>query len=84
MDENKKMKLEKKRVKMGIKSTEEVIKNQESHISRLKYIIQEAKSEKMRQEKDLEMVINERDILGTQLIKRDHELQILYEKIKLS
>jgi len=38
----------------------------------------------MRQEKDLEMVINERDILGTQLIKRDHELQILYEKIKLS
>jgi hypothetical protein len=27
VDENKKMKLEKKRVKMGIKSTEEVIKN---------------------------------------------------------
>lgn len=30
------------------------------------------------------MVINERDILGTQLIKRNHELNILYEKIKLS
>lgn len=30
------------------------------------------------------MVINERDILGTQLIKRNRELDILYEKIKLS
>lgn len=30
------------------------------------------------------MVINERDILGTQLIKRNHELNVLYEKIKLS
>lgn len=29
------------------------------------------------------MVIHERDILGTQLIKRDEELQILYEKIKI-
>ena len=30
------------------------------------------------------MVINERDILGTQLIKRNQELNVLYEKIKLS
>ena len=29
------------------------------------------------------MVINERDILGTQLIKRDEELHLLYEKIKI-
>ena len=29
------------------------------------------------------MVINERDILGTQLIKRDEELSLLYEKIKI-
>jgi hypothetical protein len=38
-EENRKTKLEKDRVKKAIKSTEEVIKNQESHISRLKYII---------------------------------------------
>jgi chromosome segregation ATPase len=71
-------------VKKAIRSTEEVIKNQENHISRLKYIIQEAKTEKARQEKDYEMVVNERDILGTQLIKRNQELAVLYEKIKLS
>jgi predicted RNase H-like nuclease (RuvC/YqgF family) len=29
------------------------------------------------------MVINERDILGTQLIKRDEEVDLLYEKIKI-
>lgn len=29
------------------------------------------------------MVVAERDILGTQLIKRDEELQLLYEKIKI-
>ncbi len=30
------------------------------------------------------MVRNQRDILGTQLIKRNQELAVLYEKIKLS
>jgi hypothetical protein len=29
------------------------------------------------------MVINERDILGTQLIKRDEEVNLLFEKIKI-
>ena len=30
------------------------------------------------------MVVNERDILGTQLIKRNQELSVLYEKIKIA
>ena len=29
------------------------------------------------------MVLNERDILGNQLIKRNDELSVLYEKIKI-
>ena len=33
--------------------------------------------------KDYQMVINERDILGTQLIRRNDELALLYEKIKI-
>ena len=60
-----------------------MIKTQESDIARLKYVISEAESEKQKQRKDYEMVINERDILGTQLIKRNEELSILYEKIKI-
>lgn len=50
----------------------------------MKKIIQEAKSQKAKQQKDYDMVRNERDILGTQLIKRNQELAVLYEKIKLS
>ena len=62
---------------------DELIKTQENDIGRLKYVISEAESEKQKQKKDYEMVINERDILGTQLIKRNEELALLYEKIKI-
>ena len=60
-----------------------MIKTQEADIARLKYVISEAESEKQKQRKDFEMVINERDILGTQLIKRNEEVELLYEKIKI-
>lgn len=60
-----------------------MIKTQENDIARLKYVISEAEQEQQKQKKDYEMVINERDILGTQLIKRDEELALLYEKIKI-
>lgn len=82
--ENVKIKADKNRAKAQIQSNEEVIKNQENHINHMKKIIQSAKQQKSKQQKDYDMVRNERDILGTQLIKRNHELSILYEKIKLS
>ncbi|CAD8044098.1 unnamed protein product [Paramecium primaurelia] len=83
-EENAKIEQDKAKVEKNIKADEDLIKNQESHISRLKNIIQGAQTEKQRQQKDYEMVVNERDILGTQLIKRNQELQVLYEKIKLN
>ena len=70
-------------IQKQINSSDLMIKTQESDISRLKYVITEAEAEKQKQRKDYEMVINERDILGTQLIKRDEELLLLYEKIKI-
>ena len=60
-----------------------MIKMQDNDIARLKYVISEAEAEKQKQKKDYEMVVAERDILGNQLIKRDEELQLLYEKIKI-
>jgi len=71
------------KINRNIESSEEMIKTQEADISRLKYVISEAVNEKAKQKKDYEMVINERDILGTQLIKRNEELALLYEKIKI-
>jgi chromosome segregation ATPase len=82
--ENVKIKADKNRARAMIQSNEEVIKNQENHINHMKKIIQAAKQQKAKQQKDYDMVRNERDILGTQLIKRNQELAILYEKIKLS
>lgn len=71
------------KIQKQITSCDNMIKTQESDISRLKFVITEAEQEKQKQKKDYEMVINERDILGTQLIKRNEELQVLYEKIKI-
>lgn len=72
-----------KKISDNIAASEKMIKTQDADIARLKYVILEAEAEKQKQRKDYEMVINERDILGTQLIKRNEELQLLYEKIKI-
>lgn len=55
----------------------------ESEISKLTFIIKEAHEEHEKLKKDYQNVINERDILGTQLIRRNDELALLYEKIKI-
>lgn len=81
--ENQDLESEIKKKEGYIKSLDQMIKTQEADIGRLKYVITEAEAEKQKQRKDYEMVINERDILGTQLIKRQEELQLLYEKIKI-
>merc|ERR1711881_204826 len=39
--------------------------------------------ERQNQKKEFEGVISERDILGTQLIRRNDELALLYEKVKI-
>ena len=38
--------------------------------------------EALSQRKEYDQVINERDILGTQLIRRNDELALLYEKVR--
>lgn len=55
----------------------------ENEIQKLTYIIKEAHEEHEKLKKDYQNVINERDILGTQLIRRNDELALLYEKIKI-
>lgn len=40
-------------------------------------------AERLRQKKELDLVLGERDILGTQLIRRNDELALLYEKVKI-
>lgn len=56
---------------------------QESEIRKLEQTIAEAEQERLSQEKEYEDVISQRDILGTQLIRRNDELALLYEKVQI-
>lgn len=56
---------------------------QESEIKKLEQTITEAEAVRQANEKEYEEVISQRDILGTQLIRRNDELALLYEKVKI-
>lgn len=71
------------RIKKQIQSSEQIILNQELEITKLTKIIQEADEEKQRQTKELGGVVHDRDTLRQQLIQRNAELTVLYEKIKI-
>ena len=55
-------------------------KDEEGKLSK---IITDADAERLRQRKEFDAVIAERDMLGTQLIRRNNEVKGLYEKIKI-
>ncbi|XP_013787423.1 cilia- and flagella-associated protein 58-like, partial [Limulus polyphemus] len=59
------------------------LKHQENEKHKLHQIISEADQEKLHLKKDLDQVISERDVLGTQLVRRNDELALLYEKLRI-
>ncbi|KAJ3216581.1 hypothetical protein HDU67_009276 [Dinochytrium kinnereticum] len=59
------------------------IQNQLAEENKLRHIITEADADRIRQKKEYDTLVQERDILGTQLIRRNDELSLLYEKIKI-
>jgi len=71
------------RIKKQVAVAEASMKNFEAEVSKLNHIITDADVEHLRQKREYDIVINERDILGTQLIRRNDELALLYEKIKI-
>ena len=109
------------RLKKQVAAAETTMKNYQSEVDKLNHIISEADAERFRQQREYDVVINERDILGTQvpasrvaikirkaahvhifdlrriamrprlhrlplavqLIRRNDELALLYEKIKI-
>eukprot|EP00210_Caulerpa_lentillifera_P001811 g1741.t1 len=71
------------KMKTQINDAEMEFQHQKSELEKLTQIVQEADQERVRQKKEYETVSNERDILGTQLIRRNDELALLYEKLKI-
>lgn len=61
----------------------EVIKNFSNEISKLHSSIRQLETERQHKKDEYELILAERDILGTQLIRRNDESALLYEKIKI-
>lgn len=64
-------------------STQNELEQMSKEVKNLNDLIRDADEERKRQQKDLQQVVSERDILGTQLVRRNDELALLYEKIKI-
>ena len=84
---NKKIEEEAKKIEKferQVKEKDEKIKNYINDVKKLYAIIKENESEKQKLQEEYELVVSERDILGTQLIRRSAEADLLYEKIKIN
>merc|ERR1711939_270722 len=66
-----------------LEANEHGINNQDAEIRKLTHMIRRMDDEALEQRKEYDQVINERDILGTQLIRRNDEIALLYEKLKI-
>merc|ERR1719316_1766138 len=62
---------------------QQLTEEQRSEVKKLEAAIAEAEQEQQNQRKEFDQVTSERNILGTQLIRRNDELSLLYEKIKI-
>ncbi|TRZ01432.1 hypothetical protein DNTS_013435 [Danionella cerebrum] len=71
------------KMRQQAQETKQLIEKQHAEEQELRKIITEAEAEQIRQKKELDQVVSERDLLGTQLVKRNDALALLYEKIKI-
>ncbi|NXL41172.1 CFA58 protein, partial [Podilymbus podiceps] len=81
--EKESLKAELLKMKNQALETKHFIENQEAEERKLLKIIAEADAERLKQKKEFDQVIHERDILGSQLVRRNDEVALLYEKIKI-
>ncbi|KFQ35944.1 Coiled-coil domain-containing protein 147, partial [Mesitornis unicolor] len=77
------LKAEIRKMKNQTLETKHFVENQKAEEQKLLKIIAEAEAERLKQKKEYDHVINERDVLGSQLVRRNDELALLYEKIKI-
>jgi len=80
---NEKLKIKKERKAEKIRVYKEKDRNIDNEINNLSNIILDADKQIEAQRKEYEKIINKRDLLGTQLIRKNDELALLYEKIKI-
>ena len=64
-------------------SSKDIVENQQVEIVKLSRIISEADQERSRQKNELASVLSERNLLTSQVVKRNSELEAVYSKIKV-
>ena len=57
--------------------------NHHPDLRRSRQVLADGEAERNKQRKDMNQIMTERDILGTQLVRRNDELALLYEKIRI-
>ncbi|NXH39639.1 CFA58 protein, partial [Dicaeum eximium] len=82
-DEKEAMKAELLKMTKEAQDAKAHLESQEAEEKNLLKIIAEADAERLRQKKEFDKVLCERHALGTQLIHRNEEVALLYEKIKI-
>ncbi|KAK7161348.1 hypothetical protein R3I94_004128 [Phoxinus phoxinus] len=81
--ERENIKAELQRMRQQAQQTKQFIEKQEAEERELLKTIADANANEIRQKRELDQVICERDLLETQLVKRNDVLKLLYEKIKI-
>lgn len=70
-------------LKLKNKKVGKALQTQKTEKQQLNVILQKVQHERTQQMKQYEEVMGERDMLATQVTRRDDELKLVYEKIKL-
>jgi len=81
--EKENLKIELKGSRAEISKLRREIENHKLEEKRLRQDIRQADMDISRQKKDIDNAMNERDILGTQLVRRNDELSLQYSRIKV-
>lgn len=71
------------RMTLHVKGNHELIQQQDNELKKLTTALKRLDEESLAQRKEYDHIINERDILGMQLIRRNDELALLYEKLRV-
>ncbi|XP_026189761.1 cilia- and flagella-associated protein 58 [Cyclospora cayetanensis] len=80
---NEKLKDDLGKAEKKLSSLEQIIVAQKGEIKKLEDTVQQAATERANQGKEYSAVLAERDMLGSQLLKRNQELSLLYEKVRI-
>ncbi|XP_068457402.1 cilia- and flagella-associated protein 58 [Clinocottus analis] len=81
--DNEALKGELQLMKLQLEETKQRVDSQKAEQQKLQKIIADGEAELVQHKKQLDQVIRERDILGKQLLHRNDERALLYEKIRI-